>query len=128
MHTTTLCIRPQEPFLTLFCWTSRDIRGPFTAFNPGSNIPPDIESWLLSHRDDFAQACIALERVRQATRRDRKASARVHSHEAGGDLVKLSTRILPFLVLPAQTPKLLFLWLGPFKVIEHDARGAYRIQ
>jgi hypothetical protein len=55
-------------------------------------------------------------------RRDHKAHARTHSYEAG-DLVKVSTRILLLCVSPAQTAKLLPLWLGLFKVnmlaVEH---------
>jgi hypothetical protein len=66
---------------------------------------PGVESWLLSRRDEFAQAHIALERVRQAMRRDRRASARAHSYEAG-DLVKVSTRVLPLRASSAQSPNL----------------------
>jgi transposase InsO family protein len=114
------------PHTLLFGWTPRDIRAPLAAFNPISKSLPDVESWLLSRRDEFEQAHIARERVRQGLRRDRKASARAHSYEVG-DLVKVSTRVLPFRVSPAQTPKLLPLWLGPFKVLEHVGHGAYRL-
>jgi hypothetical protein len=63
-------------------------------------------SWLLSQRDEFAQAHVALERVRQAMRRDRRASARAHSYEAGesGESLHARSSFLRLLCPGSQAP------------------------
>jgi hypothetical protein len=65
--------------------------------------PLSLQRWsgCLSRREEFAQAHIALERVRQAMRRDRRASARAHSYEAGD---------LPQVLRRASAPKDSFVY------------------
>ena len=113
------------PHRLLFGWTPRDLRAPLLTV-PGSEYP-EIEQWLSQRQNDLRRAGLSLENARAAMIRAYKPAPNPHEY-AIGDLVKVSTRVLPIRITSTQAPKLLPRFIGPFEVTEIVASGAIRLK
>jgi hypothetical protein len=86
------------PHFTLFGWSPRDLRAPLFSAAPDdkkvSSGDKDIDVWLHTRASALRKAQISLESAREAMIRAHKASDKPHVY-AAGDLVKISTRVLP---------------------------------
>ena len=113
------------PHVLLFGWHPRDLREPRIA---ASTIhPSDGAAFVHQRQRMFARARSKLENARARMIAQRAASASSDQY-AVGDLVKVSTKVLPLRVTSTQVPKLLPRWQGPFRVDAVSGKGAYRLQ
>jgi hypothetical protein len=92
----------------------RDLRAPLAAPDRSGN--KDVDLWLRSSKRAFEKAQVSLEAARAAMIRAQKATGKHHTYEVG-DLVKVSTRVLPLRAPSTQVAKLLPKWIGPFTVL-----------
>jgi hypothetical protein len=108
------------PRMLLFGWCPRDLRAPLFAVAPHDEKVQcgdrDIDVWLNNRSHALRKAQISLEGAREAMIRAHKASGNHHVY-AAGDLVKISTRVLPLRITSTQKPKLLPKYIGPFSVV-----------
>lgn len=123
-HNTVHTATGYTPHQLLMGWSPRDLRAPLAS--QASSEHPDVDAWLARRRDDFQCAHVSLERARSAMIAARNASAAAHVYRAG-DLVKVSTRVLPVRCASTQLPKLHARWVGPFRVVEEVNPGALRL-
>ena len=102
------------PHMLLFGWSPRDLRAPLVSTETSGN--KDVDLWLRSRKRDFEKASHSLEAARAAMIRAQTASEKHHTYQEG-DLVKVSTRVLPLRSTSTQVPKLAPKWIGPFTVL-----------
>jgi hypothetical protein len=95
-----------------------DLRAPL--FSEFECDAPDIQRWLHCRKRELHQAHVTMEHARQAMIRAQKASAKAHVYHEG-DLVKVSTRILPLRCTSTQVDKLQPRYIEPIKV--HSVLG-----
>ena len=101
------------PHRLLFGWCPRDLRAPLSS--DAQSRDPEVEQWLRDRRSELARAQVSMEAARQAMIRAHRASCNAHVYHPG-DLVKVSTRVLPVRCTSTQVPKLLPKYIGPFTV------------
>ena len=87
----------------------------------------EVEEWLLQRRFELRKAGLSLEAARAAMIRAYKPAANPHEYSVG-DLVKVSTRMLPVRCSSTQVAKLLPRFIGPFEVTQIVAAGAIRLK
>ena len=124
-HNTIHSATGYTPHRLLFGWTPRDLRVPMLS----ASAPrfPEIEVWLSQRQNDLRKAGVSLEAARAAMIRASKPSSNPHEY-CVGDLVKVSTRVLPVRCSTTQVAKLLPRFIGPFEVTEIVAAGAIRLK
>jgi hypothetical protein len=112
------------PHCLLFGWIPRDLRAPLT--KPDDTNCDDVEVWLKKRADQFCTAQIRLENARAAMIRARRFEF-VPEYQVG-DLVKVSTRVLPLRCSSTQRAKLQPKYIGRFTIKEKLPAGAYRLE
>jgi hypothetical protein len=110
MHTAT----GYTPHMLLFGGSPRDLRAPLAA--PDNSGNRDIDVWLRSRKGAFEKANVSLVAARAAMIRAQKATGKHHTYKSG-DLVKVSTRVLPLRATSNQVVKLLPKWIASFTVL-----------
>jgi hypothetical protein len=111
------------PHRLLFGWVPRDLRAPLTC--PSDSDHADVEEWLRTRSDQLRAAQVKLEHARAAMIKARH-SEYMPSYQPG-DLVKVSTRVLPLRCSSTQKAKLQPKYIGPFTVQEKLPGGAVRL-
>lgn len=109
------------PHRLLFGSCPCDIRAPLQSVSAGDS---DMDTILHRCKRCFESAGIALHRVRQEIIRASKRSLNAFVYKPG-DLVKISTRIVPRREPSTQVHKLWPRYLGPFEVVE-EVGSSYR--
>ena len=124
-HNTIHSATGYTPHRLLFGWTPRDLRVPMLS----TCAPefPEVEEWLLQRHDELRKAGLSLEAARAAMIRAYKPVANPHEYSVG-DLVKVSTRVLPVRCSSTQVAQLLPRIIGPFEVPEIMAAWAIRLK
>jgi hypothetical protein len=79
----------------------------------------DIDVWLQTRARSLRRAQILLESAREAMIRAQKASDKPQVY-AAGDLVNVSTKVLPLRITSSQEPKLLPEYIGRFTVVSES--------
>ena len=102
------------PYMLLFRWKPRDLRAPLGAIQSPGDV--DTDAWLSQPARTLKQANVSLADARAAMIRAHKMSGKQHQHSTG-DLVKVSTRVLPLRVTSTQTQKVLPKFIDPFPVL-----------
>jgi hypothetical protein len=87
----------------------------------------DIDKLLEDRSKQLQLAQLSMEHAREAMIAARKASAGGHLY-VSGDLVKVSTRVLPLRTSSTQIHKLQHKWIGPFMVLKQVNPDAYQLQ
>ena len=113
------------PHRPLFGWTPRDLR--VLVLSASAPAFPEVEEWLLQRQDELRKAGLSFEAARAALIRAYKPAADPHEYSVG-DLVKVSTRVLPVRCSSTQVAKLLPRFIGPFEVTDIVAAGAIRLK
>ena len=121
LHSATGC----TPRQLLFGWNPRDLRVPL--FVADVKEFPVFEQWLQSRKEDLKKAGVSLEHARTVMIDAHKAAPNAHQY-ASGNLVKVSTRVVPMRCSSMQTAKLLPRYIGPFTVTEVVHPRAMRLQ
>ena len=86
-----------------------------------------VEQWLQNRKEDLKKAGVSLEHACTVMIDAHKAAPNAQQY-ASGNLVKVSTRVLPMRSSSTQTSKLLPRYIGPFTVTEVVHPGAIRLQ
>jgi hypothetical protein len=119
-HNTIHTATGYTPHMLLFNWSPSDLRAPlFSSDLAGEHFcsgDKDVDIWLQNRSKALRKAQISLESGRQAMIRAQNASDKAHVY-AVGDLVKVSTKVLPLRLSSTQKPKLLPKYIGPMTVV-----------
>ena len=88
---------------------------------------PVVEQWLQNRKEDPKKAGVSSDHARTVMIDPHTAAANAHQY-ASGNLVKVSTRVLPMRCSSTQIARLLPRYIGPFIVTEVVHPGAIRLQ